>query len=134
MTKYLPTLTENHWLEDSLKKLDMLFSHFLVSTYSQTYVYDKQISSLSWLLEQYGSDSTDFATELKITLERYIGRYYKSVDVVSQSKESEERPGRYEVIVDINVIDDNDNEYNIGRVLLVEKSTLISVLKLLNEG
>lgn len=77
----IPSLSSNGWVTAQAQKADLLMAHFFASDALQSYLYINNVSSLPYIVEQAGDDIITLTQQLRLTLEKYLGRYYDLVDV-----------------------------------------------------
>ena len=130
----LPALSEDGWVNTPVKQADYLFSHFFLSDYSQTYIYTDKVSSLSWLLQQYGNEPPEMARNLKATLEQYFGRYFDNVVVESTSSQVDNNPNEQNLSIYVTFQSKDGVTYNLGRMVNVENTKIKNVVTLSNYG
>lgn len=133
MNNYLPTLSSRAWSIDPLEKMDSLFAHFMASDHSQTYLYGDTVSSLPYLVQQYGNKPTEFIDNLKTTLSTYYGLYFDAVDVTAYIENKDSYESTYTVVVDLEALH-GEKTYKLGRVLELQKGVLNKVIKENNQG
>jgi len=126
----LPTLSDKHWVVDPVSKADMLFAHFMAGSNTQTYMYTSEVSSLPYLLQKYGHNPNEFATNVKTRLQIYYQRYYDNVDIQVYAKEEVEGTNRYSIHLDMIVSDDGGKEIQLGRILTINDGKMQKVVKL----
>ena len=122
----LPTLTTAGWIEDLVSVSTSLMDYFLVSEDSQSQFYPGEVSSLPFLVQQYGSDPDELANRARDVLQRYFSRYFEmtSVEVTTDSKSG--TVGRYNVNIDVTVVKDGVT-HRLGRLIELGDSKIINV-------
>lgn len=133
MAKAVPTLSSAGWVRSPSEKADALISHFYESEYSQSYLYQNNVSNLQYLVERYSHDIVSFVQQLRLTLETYLGRHYDTANVDVNSDVSENLTGRVNVTVYCTVTEDG-KEYSFGRLLMVANSKIEKIINLNNTG
>ncbi len=134
MPVVLPALSEDGWVSDAQKVADYLFSHFILSDYSQSYLYSGKISSLPYLLQQYGANPTDFNRQLKTTLEQYFSRYFSDVLVDAQVQDDPSNPNIQNIYLYVSFTDAAGTTYSLGRMIASENTLIKKVVTLSNYG
>lgn len=79
--KHVLTLSTANIITNPSLKIEKLLQYFLASDKDQSNYFQKQTSSMKWLIAQYGSNPNDFIIELKNALTSMYKRYFVSVEV-----------------------------------------------------
>lgn len=79
--KHVLTLSTANVITNPSLKIEKLLQYFLASDKDQSNYFQKQTSSMKWLIAQYGSNPNDFIIELKNALTSMYKRYFVSVEV-----------------------------------------------------
>lgn len=96
-SKAIPSLSTQGWLTDQMDPTTLtskLLSYFVVAEYSQTNAFYGSITSLAYIISQYGNDELRFREVVSRELERMFGRYFDSVSVTAQTKDTVDEQGR----------------------------------------
>lgn len=80
-----PTLDGKGWVTAPNDLLDVAFSDFMMSDYSQSSLFYGQIASLPYLIAQCGQDLLRLKQEVRSTLERHLGPYFDTVQVTVET-------------------------------------------------
>lgn len=134
MTIVLPSLSEDGWVEYAGSQLDYVFSHFFLSDYSQTYIYTGSVSSFAWVLEESNGDYIKCQNLLTVTLQNYLGRYFKTVTVDCNVKPSVTNPSQGEVYLYVAVTDHQDKEHVLGKMIKYADNKSVEIIKINNYG
>ena len=134
----VPTLSSAGWVRSPAEKADFLLSHFYESDKFQTYLYGKNVANLQWLIEQHGHNITKLCSEIRLTLEQYLGRYYEAVSIEVVSNDQTGTAGDTESnSVQLRVfcqVTENGKDSSFGRLMMQTNSKFQSVVKLNNLG
>ena len=122
----VPSLSAAGWVTDASGKADALLSHFFEAYKSQSYLYKDNVTSLQWLIEHYGHDSTELNIKITSALENYLGRYYDSVVVSVEISDIAETSNTM-ITLHCSVID-NGTTYSIGKLLEVSDSSIVKIV------
>lgn len=77
-----PSLTAAGWITSIEEKADILTAQFYEAEYSQNSSFiEGAVTSLSWIVHQYGNDPLDLTTQLQQRLEAYYSRYFDTANV-----------------------------------------------------
>jgi hypothetical protein len=128
----IPSLSAAGWIRSPAEKADALFSHFYESEKSQTYLYGTNVSSLPWIVEQYGHDINLLSVQLRSSLEFYLGRFYDSATVQITTDDKENNINlRITMSVYCSVIEEG-KQYSFGKLLHLKNSKIERIMKLNN--
>ena len=128
----VPVLSSAGWITDTSGKIDALLAHFFESMKSQTLVYGPNVSSLQFLLQQYGNNPNELTQNLERTLETYLGRYY---DLAMVSVTNDATINNTNSVYGLKLycsITENGQTYSVGNLLKVSNSKLTAVTKIIN--
>jgi hypothetical protein len=116
----VPTLSTFGWVTNPAEKADFLLVHFFYSEKNQTSIYGDGVSNLQWILEQNTGNVEGALSQIKSTINTYLGRYYDSVtvDAVTQEVDAEESSSRMEVVLNISV-SDGGLDYSLNRLVSI---------------
>ncbi len=129
----VPSLSPQGWIVSPAEKADKLFAHIYAAQYSQSHLYPGQITSLQYLVKQYGNEPVEMTLQLQKWLDRYLRRYYPSgVDVRISNDDGPNNPeGKITYTLDI-VITEGTSQYSVGVLLNTRDSTLMDMLRINN--
>lgn len=125
MAKKLPTLRTAGWLSDITTLSTALMEYFISSDRSQSDIYIGHVSSLPYLIRQYGNNPSLLVDNVEITLRNYFSRYFESV-ICSISHNDPYGDGRYNIDIDI-MIGDGTSKYRLQRIMSVAESELLDI-------
>ena len=133
----VPSLTEEGWLTAPAAMAGQIFAYFLESNFSQTNQYFGDISSLPYIIQQYGSRPTELTNAVQSALTKLFTRHFttetNSSNVnVSVTHNADEDISRYNFTVDLSWTV-NNIPYQLGRVVSLENSTVKKVIDLYNQ-
>ena len=95
-TKPMPSLSMDGWITSTSIKADYLISHFFVSEYSRTFLFEGEVASMPYLIQKHKNDILGLVRDVELTLKSYFGRYFPKAEVQVSSKEYE--AGKYSLI------------------------------------
>ena len=134
----IPTLTSEGWVSEPYKKADFLLGHFFVSEASQSNTFAGNISSLPYLVQNFGSTPKEFALAVENNVTTLFNRYYvdtagnTTISVKASIKNADDSSiNRYELVLDASIIINGVN-YVLGRVVDVENSIIKNISDLNN--
>jgi len=131
----LGSLSEEGWVNNPSQLLDFLISHFMLSNYSQTYFYKNKVSSLPWIIQNYSYDIDQTVSQIKSTLENYLSRYFKSVDVEVGIDPSTLPDGsKIALSLYVQVTDNQGVSVNLNRLIESSDGKLASIIDYSNNG
>lgn len=134
MSVAVPTLSTEGWVKDVTGKADRLMSYFLVSDFSQTAFYPGTISSLPYLVQQYGSNAFEIEQRTRDTLYELFQRYFDGVEVqVSTETPSPEEPNKINLTISATVVSEG-KAYSLGRLINVNNNLIQQIINLNDQG
>lgn len=127
-----PSLSEDSWVTSPEKTADYLLSCFIVSDYSQTYMYTGQVSSLPWILQQTLGDTPQACVEIQRTLNTYFSRFFNNVVAEVQQVENRENPAKEQISIYVKFTDKTGKEHVLGKLLRMSNTIVESVVTINN--
>ena len=131
---YYPSLSEDGWVNSSVKVADYLLSDFFLSDFSQSYLYSGEISSLPYVVQSTQGDVLSCLNKLKDTLLKYFGRFFTNVLVEVKDVTKQETPSKVEISLFLSYTDTEGKSYNIGKLLELNNLTINKVISIINTG
>lgn len=134
MSKKIPTLSSSGWVSEVSEKADKAISYFFVSDHSQTALYPGNVSSLAYIVQQYGNDALALLSEMQRRVQTYMGRQFDEANVsVTLAAVTEPDNGQINLKLLISV-KENGKEYSIGRLIKTLNSKVQEIINLNNNG
>lgn len=134
MGKLVPSLTASGWLAEISEKADALISYYITSEHSQSYLYQGNITSLTYHIQQHGNEPQRLESRMKDDLHIFLTRYFDAVEVeVTTEIPDVDDPNRINITLDV-ILFDNGFKYSLGRVIRSENKRVVKVFKINNEG
>lgn len=132
MENPLPTLSTSSWVTDISEKADRLLSNFFVSQHSQSQMFHGHITSLTYLVQQYGHDNIALVRETKAALVTYLNSYFDEATVDATTDiPNEDDPGRTNLTIDV-VVTQGGERYTLGKLIQVVNSTIAEIVSINN--
>lgn len=134
MSIKIPTLSSSGWVSEVSEKADKAISYFFVSDHSQTALYPGNVSSLAYIVQQYGNDALALLSEMQRRVQTYMGRQFDEANVsVTLAAVTEPDNGQINLKLLISV-KENGKEYSIGRLIKTLNSKVQEIINLNNNG
>lgn len=128
----LPSLNENGWVNSPVTVADALFSHFLLSDYSQTYLYKDQVSSLPWIIQNTQGNITDTIIATQDTLNKYFIRYFDNVVVEVTEIPNASEPSKGQISIYLQFTDTEGVQHVLGRLITIIDSKISEIISINN--
>lgn len=128
-----PSLSEDSWVKSPDKIADYLMSHFLVSNYSQTYVYKGWVTSLPWILQDTQGDISKATMAVRSALITYFSRFFSTVVVEVDETINAESPSKGQISIYVKFTDTVGKQYSVGKLLTIS-DTIIEKIVDINNG
>lgn len=127
INNYFPSLDESGWDNASQSVAVKMLSHFLSSDYSQSYQNYGGVSSLAWLLKEYGKDMSELRSRIAETLRQYYGKYYSVVDVDVVIKDETPNSSKQLLTLHVNLTDSAGVEFTLRQVVETTNNVVTSM-------
>jgi hypothetical protein len=131
---YVPSLSEDGWLNDPAKMGDALISHFYVSDYSQTQLYLGKVASLPYIVQQNANNIQVMCTAIQNTLTTYLLRYFPVVTVEAQEHPDPTDSSNAAIDLYISYEDTKGNTYNFANLIKTLNGTIVDIINIINTG
>ena len=132
MTNPVPSLSSSGWVSELAEKVDRILAYFFVSDHSQSLLYAGNVTSLAYLVQQFGNDDLRITTEVQTQLSRLLERYFEAASVtvdVDHPVEGDE--SRLNIRVDATVID-GKYKHSIGKLISTVNSRVVEIMTINN--
>ena len=137
-----PSLNEEGWTRNSIKVADNLFSHFITSDFSQTYLFRGEVTSQGYIIHNTINNIPQYIKDTEIALKEYFSKYFNNVSCVVEEytdtvktnnfEEEDSKDIRMSVLLSFT---DNDNiRHDLFKVLTISNSKVKSVVNYSNYG
>lgn len=127
-----PALSVDGWANSPMKVADLLFSHFILSDFSQTYLYKDEVSSLPWIIQNTQKDMTRTLTDVQSTISRYFARYFNNVVAEVDEVPNVEEPSKAQISIYLRFTDSEGIDYVLGRLIQIIDSKIAEVITINN--
>lgn len=133
MTNVLPNLGANGWVTDPAMLVPNLLAEMMVSDYSQSTIYNSNVTSIAWLVAKYQNNSMNLASKLENAIGVCYRRYFPSgVDVSVTVNTPEPTNGKYTISLSV-VVMVNGIEYSVAKLANVENGILKNTIEEINK-
>lgn len=132
MTGTIPSLTEEGWVSSSKDVLAYNLAHYILSDAQQSIAYKGNIINLPETYYLHINDPIGMASAVKSDLERLLGRYFISTDVVTDIKEISSKS--FAILIYASVIDKENIKHELTRVTEVSSSGVRNIIEMNNYG
>lgn len=122
----LPTLTPAGWVSDVVSMAVKLMDYFLVTERSQSHMYRGNITSMTYLVQQHGSQPEALADVARTQLQNHLSRYFDEVQVNTSVDGFDRSDGRYNLTIDV-LLSKDGKQYSLGRLLEIGETKILSV-------
>jgi len=127
MAVQVPSLSASGWVGNISEKLDKLISYFFLSDFSQSHLYQGQISSLPNLIKECADNRSLLRSETKRVVMNFITPYFDTIQVdVTISAVDETNPDNINLRVDATVTQDA-TIYSVGKEIQVVNSKVVAI-------
>jgi hypothetical protein len=132
MTIVVPSLSASGWLTEIAERADALMAYYVTSEYSQSYIFEKRVTSLPYHVQQYGNDPMLLENRVHNDLQAYFLRYFEKIDLTVRTDSPDPLdPNRINLIIDC-IIYDNGYRYSLGREIRTANNKVIAVFNASN--
>jgi len=120
------------WLTGTIETLDQCMADFLTAKYSKSELYAGSISSMAYLVGEYGQDPEAFSTQLDSVLTSYLSRWFTTVSVsTAVTYPNNVEAARYNINLSIQVQRDGI-VYDLSKVLELSNGKLQDLIEVIN--
>ena len=123
----VPSLSSNGWLSEISERADALIAYYFTSDFSQSYIYQGQVTSLTYHIQNYSATPDRLENRIQSDLSAMLSRYFNNVDLACDVSElSEDQPDKLNVTIE-GSLTDNGFKYDIGRAIRVENNRVTKI-------
>lgn len=130
---FLPVISEDGWINNSLRVGEYLFSHFVLSDFSQSYVYQGGVSSLPYLIATYGNNHTELKSKIEFVLNIYFSKYFNEVSVLVYIEKLKDLNDAYNLAVSIDFVDKEGVNLSLDKSIELVNSKIQKIITI-NKG
>ncbi len=130
----VPSLSASGWVTEIAEKADKLFANFFVSDYSQSNFYRGTITSLPYMVRQWGNDRHKLGPEMEDALHRYLSRYFEEVQVtvnITTDNNATDPENSLSIEVDA-LVSEGGKRHSIGHLISTMESKVVNIMKINN--
>jgi hypothetical protein len=121
----LPTLSGEGWASNPDTIMTQLFSYAVLSNKSQSTLFDKQVTSLPYLIAVHSTVPSELCSNIKKALETLYGRYFTTVEVIVRSSIQDfSGESQYEIYITITA-----DGISLNKALGVAGNKLLELIK-----
>lgn len=130
MATKIPTLSSLGWVDTIEEKGDAALSYFITSEYSQSVLYHGRISSLQYLVKEYGNDPVTLQSQVSDVLQGLMRRYFgDAADTqVTVLEADPNKPGQLTIRFRCMIREDG-REHSLGRRVEFLDGRLMKIIK-----
>lgn len=134
-SKYLfPAVDTDGWTKTSVKVADYLFSHFFLSDYSQTAVFNGKVASFAWILQRNQSDISSIMSVTQETLSQYFSKQFDEVEVEVYEIPNEESINDHKLTLFLSFKDKDGVSHNLERIIKYQGLKVTEIISVVNNG
>lgn len=131
-TGIIPSLTEEGWITSSKDTLAYVVAHYILSDAMQSIAYKGNVINLPETYYKYINDPDGMASAVKSDLERLLGRYFVTTDVVTEIKELSSK--QFAVLIYASVIDKDNIKHELTRITEASSAGIRNIVQMNNYG
>lgn len=131
-TGIIPSLTEEGWITSSKDTLTYLIAHYILSDAMQTIAYKGNVINLPETYYKNINDPDGMASGVKSDLERLLGRYFITTDVVTEVKELTSK--QFAILIYASVIDKDNIKHELTRITEANSAGIRNIVEMNNYG
>lgn len=125
-------LSEDGWLTGTGKISDQLFSHWLLADHSQSYLYDGQVESFPYCIQQGTGDVNATILLVSKSLRTYFGKYFNNVVAEVVEVPNTVDPSIAQISIYVQYTDADGQLFVLGKMLQYSDTIVHKVITLNN--
>ncbi len=125
---FVPSLSEDGWVDSPELMGDYVLSHFFVSDYSQTHLYKNSVSSLPYLVQKYQGDINGLLSSVQSTLQIYLSRYFTGVIVEANPVPNPTNSNKIGFSIYVSYVGNDGNTYTLERLIHTNNSKILEII------
>jgi len=128
----IPSLTQEGWITSSKDTLAYVLAHYILSDAQQSIAYRGNVTNLPETYYLHINDPTAMASAIKSDLERLLGAYFVTSDVVTDVKELTAK--KYAILIYATVIDKDNIKHELTRITEANSAGIRNIIAMNNYG
>ena len=132
MSYFMTTLSSDNYITSANRILDRVLAAYILTSPSQTYLFQGHLTALSITWSNYLNDPDEFARQITSDLEKIVGRYFDNPKVNSYAKTTKD--SRYVVFFSVTVITEKEGVVELAKVMVNEDSLFKEIATMMNSG
>jgi hypothetical protein len=131
----VPTLSLAGWVVTPQQKADYLMAYFYESMNNQTYIFNGQVISIQYLIEQNAGNMAKTCDAVRTALEQYLGRYYQDaiVQVTTDDVTDDNPSSLINMTISMSVVE-GGVPYGISQLISLSNSKFMQAVTINNDG
>lgn len=130
MTKKVPTLSPQGFVENLADKVNQTLLYFFLSDYSQTETMRGNLMPLPKLVQLYGNVPNDITSQLEETLQGYFTRNFDGATVAVTNTITDDR-----INLQLSaMVQDDGVTVSVGYIITVSNSSILDIFDINNNG
>lgn len=132
----VPMFATSGWTTSLREKADALMSNFFETDALQSNLYRGSLTSIQYLVQQFGTQPDQLANNVRQALESYLGRHYPQVvvDASTNIRDAGYTDGTTYTLRLRILITEGGVQYSMAYLLNGEKTTIKEILRMNNDG
>lgn len=130
----LPSLSQEGWVQSTAEQADYLLSHFFTSLYSQTHLYNSNVASFQWIIQDAQGDMEKTSGKIKSVLSIYFGRYFDNVDVQASYEQLPVDTSQVNITIYVSFTDKLGKDFVLGKTIEMLNSKISKIIAINNLG
>ena len=134
MTSVIPALSEEGWVGETNKILDLCLSYYITTDAQQTILYRDSIRSLPKTYHENNFSPDELRAQVQNDLEFILGQYFQQVDVRVRVKENPENDQEAFILLSASVMTEEGVRHELSKITQIVNSVSKQVLGYNNFG
>lgn len=130
--KYIPSLTDQAWVNDGSKMLNHILSYYILTDNGQSIAFNTRLVSLPYTYFRYINDPEEMRSAVKLDLEKLLNAYFEGVEVSTETRELS--PSRFGILMSATVTDNTGKRLSMSKISEMSNDGLRRVMDISNMG
>jgi hypothetical protein len=129
---FVPSLDEAGWVNTPLLMGDRLLSYFFIADYSQTELYNGNVSSLPYLITEYQGNLSGLLSGVTATLQTLFSRYFNNVIIETNNVPNTTNSSLIGFSIYIAYTGTDGVTYTLSNIIEVTNSLISNIINIIN--
>lgn len=132
MIPVVPSLSPDGWVSTPSEMADYLLSHFFLSEFSRSQLFQGQVKSFVYILQDNQNNIAEITRVTRQTLQTYFENHFTAVEVQVINKEQSAGSTVYDLHIYVGFTGKDGQTYSLGKAITTTDSKVVKIMAINN--